>query len=323
MNTISAEKRDLIDEAAGHGFTVTAKQIDRWRADQVLPPAGRAGGGRARGVQRPAPEGSAAQLVRLCQFLAEDRSLDRAAFRLWIEDYAVPLKRLRKALARLVPDAKLVFGQSAEQIRDKVEQYSEGVQRRKSLQPHVRKMAEDGRLVTVLEGFLGMGLGRSVPQQDQHKLGADFEELAGLNRARTDHWEGKSPWLTGDATPEFALAASLLETVNANLAGAAPEEDFVKAKEAFKGMMMLRRCSALLQQLHGPNVFGLGVLTDLPIGVPIMYADPSAFLAMVALAKKAPQILDNMIQVGKMFQASLDALRQQVENRNKEKINNN
>lgn len=315
MNKISFEKQSLIDEAGRHGFTVTAKQIDRWRADHVLPPAGKAGGGRARGVQRPAPEGSAAQLVRLCQFLAEDRSLDRAAFRLWIEDYPIPLARLRRALAHLVPDPQLVLGASEQQIRDKAEKYSEGVRRRKNVKLHVRKMAEDGRLAMMLEGFLGIGLGRAIPPQDQQKLSADFEELSGLNRARTDHWQGQPPWLTGDTTEEFAVAASLLETITPNLAKTASKEEYAKAKEAFKGLLTLRKCAALLQQMHGPNVFGFGVLTDLPIGMPMMYADPGAFLGMLALRQRHPDIFENTVQLSRTLEATLEMLRQQVEKR--------
>ena len=287
MNKTSADKDRLIEEAARQGFSVSAKQIDRWRADQVLPPAGKAGGGRARGVQRPAPEGSAAELVRLCQFLDDDRSLDRAAFRLWIEDYTIPLERVRTALAQLAPNPKPILGDSPDQLRDKIEQYADSLGRRKSAQPHVKKMAADGRLATVLEGFFALGVGRSLSPEEQQKLGSDFEELSGLNRGRVDHWEGKSPWLTSDDTgPQLAVAASMLKALNADLPRSASEEEFLKAKDAFKSTMLFRNCAALLQQLHGPNVFGFGAVTDLPIGLPLRYADPTAFLlGMLGLGK--------------------------------------
>ena len=281
--------------------------------EYVLPRAGTAGGGRGLGVQRPAPEGSGDQLVRLCQFLAEDRSLDRAAFCLWIEDHPIPLERLRKALARLAPNPKLIVGDSSEQLRDKTEQYAESVRRRKHVQPHVKKMAEDGRLATMLEGFLGMGLGRALPSEEQQRLGADFEELSGLNRARVDHWEGKSPWLTGDTSPQLAVTASLLEQLNANLVKSASEEELFRARDAFKSMMLFRHCAALLQQLHGRNVFGLGAVTDLPIGLPTKFADPVAFLGMIALNRTHPSLLGNMVVTAKSLHATLDALRQQVE----------
>ena len=318
MNGASVEKQRLIDGAARHGFAVTPKQIDRWRLDRVLPQPGRAGGGRARGVRRPSPEGSGAQLVRLCQFLDEDRSLDRAAFRLWIEDYAVPLDRVRRALSRLAPRPETVFGTSAQSLHEKVEQYGENLLRRKQTKPHVKKMIEDGRFTAVVEGFIGMGLGRAIPNEQQARLGADFEELSGLNRGRTDHWVGGSPWLTGDTTQEIALAGSLLETINADLCITASEAQFEKAKEAFKALAVLRNCAALLQQLHGPNVFGFGVLTESPVGLPMHYADPNAFLGMLALTKCRPDILENSIQIGKSLHATLEALRKQVEDRQPE-----
>ena len=264
-------------------------------------------------MQRPAPEGSAPQLIRLCQFLAEDRSLDRAAFRLWVEDYTIPLERIRKALGRLAPNPKMVFGETDERISTKVEQYAESLRRKKGVKPHVKRMIDDGRFAAMLQGFLSMGLGRAVHAEQQPKLGADFEELSGLSRARSDHWAGQSPWLTGDTTQELMVAASLLESISANLAATASEADFAKAKEAFKALVILRNCASLLQQLHGPNVFGFGVLTDLPIGLPMSYVDPSAFVGLIALAQTRPEILDNTIRLGSSLQVTLVSLRQQVE----------
>jgi hypothetical protein len=317
LKAVSAEKAELIAEAARHGFTVSAKQIDRWRLDHVLPTPGKVGAGRGRGVQRPTPEGSAVQLLRLCRLLSQDRSLHRAAFRLWIEDYSVPLDRLRTALASLVRDPRVVFGPSGEHLQEKLESYAEGMSRNQSAKPHVKKMADDGRLAVMLEGLIGLGLGRSIPLNEQQQLGATFEEFSGLNRGRTDHWKGKSPWLTSDSTPEIAMAASMFERVGPALAHSAADEDFIKAKEAFQSQLKLRNCAEMLQQLHGSNVFGFAALTDLPIGVPMSYADPSAFLAMLALVKAQPEVLDNVIQIGKSLDAHIDTLRQQVANLNR------
>ncbi len=318
MKKVSDEKAALIAEAARHGFAVTGKQIDRWRLDRLLPTPGKTSAGRGRGVQRPTPEGSVAQLVRLCQLLAQDRSLHRAAFRLWIEDYAVPLDRLRTSLAHLVPDARTVFGASGERLQEKVQSYTEGMSRRHRAKPHVKKMADDGRLAVMLEGLIGLGLGQNMSVEEQRQVGAAYEEFSGLHRARTDHWEGGAPWLTSDSTPEIAMAASVFERVGPALARSAPDEDFVKAKEAFQSQLKLRRCAEMLQQLHGPNVFGFAALTELPIGVPVTHADPAGFLAMVALVKARPEILDNAIQIGKTLDAHLDALRQQVEDLKKQ-----
>lgn len=217
LNT-SAEKQALIDAAAVYGFKVTPKQIDRWRADKLLPPPAKAGGGRGRGVRRPAPEGSAQQLMRLHYFLGEDRSLHRAAFRLWIEGFLVPLERVRKALRRLVLDPVRLMEMPPEKLVGQVETYTEHIRARKNTPARVKKMADEGRLSTLLESMLSMGLGRAIDPQTEATFGVTFEEYAGLERARTDHWEGKTPWLTGDAKPQLKNVAKLLPALRPALA---------------------------------------------------------------------------------------------------------
>ena len=316
MKIISAEKQGLIDEAARHGFEITSKQIDRWRADRLLPAPGRSSGGRGRGVRRPSAEGTAQQLMQLCKLLSEDRSLDRAAFRLWIDDYAIPLERLRRALANLAPNPKTVIGSSPDEIRAKSEEYAEKIRGARRVKPHIKKMIDEGRIQTVIEGFLSMGLGVPVESQDGKDLGAAFEEFAGLQPARVDHWEGQSPWLSGDTAPQLELAASLFRTVNPELAATASDEEFIRAREAFGSMMKTRRCAEFLQQLHGHNVFGFAAFTELPIGLPITYADPSALLALVALNRLEPQTIDTMIEVGKTLDKTLNDLREKIQRSN-------
>jgi len=313
----SAEKQVLIDAAAIYGFEVTPKQIDRWRSDRLLPPPARAGGGRGRGVRRPAPEGSAQQLMRLRYFLSEDRSLHRAAFRLWIEGYAVPLERVRKALRRLVIDPIRLVEMSPEKLSGAIETYAESVRARKNTPARIKKMADEGRLSALFEGILSMGLGRAIDSKTETTFGANFEEYAALDRARTDHWEGQSPWLTGDTGPQVKLVAKMLPTLRPGLADDATDEEFEKARTAFRSWEKMRRCAELLQKLHGPNVFGFSMLTSPPTGLSLGMTDPTVFIGLLAFHRAAPSLIDNMISIGAALDTALDGLRQRVENATK------
>ncbi len=318
----SAEKQALIDAAALYGFKVTPKQIDRWRSDKLLPPPAKAGGGRGRGVRRPAPEGSAEQLMRLHYFLGEDRSLHRAAFRLWIEGYAVPLERVRKALRRLVLDPVRLMETPPENLAGQVETYTEHIRARKNTPARVKKMADEGQLPALLESMLSMGLGRAIDPQAEATFGATFEEYAGLDRARTDHWKGQSPWLTGDTGPQVKVVAKVLPALRPGLADDATDEEFENARTAFRSWQKMRRCAELLQKLHGPNVFGFSMLTNPPTGVSSGMTDPTVFVGLLAFCRAEPSLIDNMISIGETLEASLATLRQQVNNATKETTEN-
>jgi hypothetical protein len=313
LNT-SAEKQALIDAASACGFKVTPKQIDRWRADKLLPPPARTSAGRGRGVQRPAPEGSAHQLIRLCGLLREDRSLHRAAFRLWVEAFPVPLERTRKALRRLALDPMRLIDMAPEKLSGAAETYADNVRTRKSTPARVKKMADEGRLSTLLESMLAMGLGRPLDPKDEATFGATFEEYAGLERARTDHWEGQSPWLTGDTSRQVKAMITLLPRLRSNLADDATDEDFEKTRLAFSSWEKMRRCTELLEQLHGPNAFGLGMLTRSPIDVRPSKTEPMVFMGLLAFYQQEPGLIDNMIIAGETLDTALDGLREKVEN---------
>jgi hypothetical protein len=95
----------------------------------------------------------------------------------------------------------------------------------------------------------------------------------------------------------------------------ASAQELSRAKAAFKSMLKLRRCAELLQQIHGNNVFGLAAFTDSLIGGPIARTDPFTFLAVAAMSRLHPQLVDTMIDTGKSLDAALDALGQQVAKR--------
>jgi hypothetical protein len=282
-----------------------------------MPPPGKTGAGRGRGVRRPTPEGSAEQMMRLCQLLSEDRSLERAAFRLWIEGYAVPLERVRTALRALSPNRSHLLRLSGEALSEVAEDYAEKMRAKKSTPMRVKKMADDGWLSTFLTSMLSMGLGQETDPKSLPQFGESFEEYAGLDRARTDHWEGKSPWLTGDMEPQMDALSKSLPNLKPEFVDEATEEEYEQARMAFRSWEKLRRCTELLETLHGENVFGFGMLTKPPIGVSPGLLDPGLFVGMLGFCRADPSLIENMINAGATFETSLASLLQQVNDTNK------
>lgn len=85
-----AESRDdLIKAAASLGYAVTAAQLARWHRAGLLPRPGQRSLGRGRGTETFYPAGTSVQLVALCQMKEEERRLDRLAFGLWWDGFAV------------------------------------------------------------------------------------------------------------------------------------------------------------------------------------------------------------------------------------------
>jgi hypothetical protein len=308
----SAEKAGLIAEAAAAGVRVTGKQIDRWRLEKLLQSPGKAGAGRGRGVRRPAPAGTTLQLLRLHQLLAQDRSVERAAFRLWVEGYEVPLERVRAALRKLRPDPARLAGLTSEKVSNAAEHYSETLRKKTRTPKRVKKMADDGSLPPFLEKILSIGMGRETDPRSLPKFGEDFERYAGLDRARSDHLEGKQPWLTGDIEPQMSIIAQVLPKMHPGLVDEATDEEYERSRLAFRSLDALRRCAELLERLHGENVFGFGMLTKPPIGVTPEMLEPGLFIGLLGFCQALPDIIENMIGMGTMLETSLTGLRQQV-----------
>jgi hypothetical protein len=90
---------DALAYAASLGYEVSVAQLARWRRAGLLPRPRQQSLGRGRGTASVYPAGTTAQLVALCQMRAEERRLDRLAFWLWWDGFAVDLAVIRDVLA--------------------------------------------------------------------------------------------------------------------------------------------------------------------------------------------------------------------------------
>jgi hypothetical protein len=103
-------EEEVIAYAKGEGCSITSEQLKRWRKFGVFPRPSRHGLGRGRGTASYYPEVAGRWAVDLAKALAGkgNRSLSRAAWRLWIMGY--PLTHLaREQIGRLLPQVTAVY----------------------------------------------------------------------------------------------------------------------------------------------------------------------------------------------------------------------
>lgn len=308
----SDEKEKLIRHARERGHRLTSKQIDRWRLERLLPQPGARSAGRGRGVQRPSAEGTAKQLVALCDYLAQDRSLDRAALRLWIDGYPVPLDRVRKSLQRSTPDPSRLTGIAPGDLSKDIDDFCVQLADRKRVSERTREMADDGTLQPLFTKFLSLSSGQVLPEEEAREFGRAFERFSGMDRGRTDHWEGKSPWLTDDPASPVKNLARVLPLIKRDAVANASAAEMHKARDGFLAWEKMVRCTELLEKLHGANVFGFGSLTKPPLGQTPYETNVVMFVGMLAFVRLQPVLVDGVIEMGRTLDASLSILSQQV-----------
>src|SRR5688572_6450384 len=104
MEHASAESRnwetaeDLVAAAMAEGYSVTRHQLRRWQQAGALPAPVQRGLGRSQGTEVRYPLGASRQLVALITQLAQDRSVERARWRLWWAGFPVEEGRIRANL---------------------------------------------------------------------------------------------------------------------------------------------------------------------------------------------------------------------------------
>ena len=285
----SAEKAALISAAAAAGFTVAGKQIDRYRNDRVLAPALTDGRGKSGGVGRPAAAGTGAQLIALCTALRRDRSLHRAAVRLWLDGYNVPLERIREAL-QVVAERFRRYGSLTTEAQATVAFETEGkVLDRRSTPKRTRRLARKGKLADValvmMQSLKGGDEGPSAAQLS-HFVGS-FEQLASLDKAREGLPEvGIKPWLDGDSTEH--LVKVLQTTVLFNTVTEATDEELLAARDDCRALEIIQALARPVQRRFGDEALGLSLLTRDFFGNDLSRSEPALLAAMLVLKKGAP-----------------------------------
>jgi len=296
MNQISAEKKALIEAAAADGFQVSSKQIDRWRLDKLLPAPQTVGRGKGLGVARVVDASSASQLIALARILRENRSLDQAAFRLWVGGYAIPMERLRLALGRLIQEPFRRF-KAKTKVRqdDEISAFESTLVRRKSVPKTVQKKLRKESLVPLLTTIAQLGVAVKPEFTPEHKkrFAHEFEEVSGLARGRTETSnENVKPWLSDDSSDAMFeamdLAPMLLSVVDD-----ASDDDLENARTKYLEMDKLRVWAAYAKKAYG-HAFGIESVVDGWLCDGSFATNIYQFASLLVLSKAMPEMMPQL-----------------------------
>ena len=317
VSSDSADKQLLREAALSAGFEISGKQIDRWRHERLLPRASVRGRGRGKGVERQSTEATIAQLTALCGQLKMSRSLDNAAFRLWIGGFDIPLERVRKALNELVIKPISALQANPRSLLTQIPRLEEKIASRKSARERVRTLAMDGELgpmLNVMAAF-SFGVGDRVTPDERVEFIRTFEQAAALDRARGDKIEDTKPWLSGDITNEilaplkrFSHLIEIYERAN--------DEALLRNRATFIGFETIIAFAKVLQDRYDPEVLGLAVLTDSIIGLDTEKMGALVFVGLLLLHEIRPDIDEQISMVGATAKTSLELLSKQATNNN-------
>jgi hypothetical protein len=149
------ESRDQVIAYAGAlGYVISAAQLARWHRAGLLPRPCQRPLGRGRGTQTIYPFGTSVQVVALCQIKEEEHRLDRVAFRLWWEGFAVEPEVIRSQLAvtmgPLEDEIRKASGSKSRSVLDGTMRRSLGRRRLEALIAEVGEAATDSNLPPAL-----------------------------------------------------------------------------------------------------------------------------------------------------------------------------
>jgi hypothetical protein len=209
---------ELISLCASAGYAVTPRQLERWRKADLLPRPRREHLGKGKGTRSRYPEGTAPQLLALCELHfsgGPGRRLDELRVALWLKGFSIPLAPLKRSLIALVEplktDWEAIKGKGSDSDRfdvaEKAARLIANAQiRRGTSLAQVRRHLPDARdiqscftyLFQLLQGEVPLFAGSGLEAEHGERTPGEILELGlGLEAARTVSVAGAPPWLTG------------------------------------------------------------------------------------------------------------------------------
>jgi hypothetical protein len=296
MKSVSSEKQVLIDAAKAAGFKITSKQIDRWRLEELLPEPVAAGRGRGGGVARVPPAETIPQLLALCACLKGSRSFERAAFQLWIDNFNIPLSRVRAALKKMATVAPATLAAMSKDQRAIVLADAETEAAEQRTTPKgVRSYARQGKLAPFVEKMVGGTTGdpRLWPEAERQAFAHDFEEVSGLNKGRVGAPElNVKPWIKGDTSESVVEAVALAHNFHTAVDDSSPEQ-FDRARRVFRNLEPLRQLIRYGNAAWGHS-FGLETILS---GFGAKHVDALWFQTLLILGNAKPEIEEVMLKL--------------------------
>lgn len=226
MTSLPETRDEVIQRASALGYDVSAAQLARWHRAGLLPRPRQRALGRGRGTETVYPPDTSVQVVAICQVKDDERRLERVAFRLWWEGFAVDLGVIRGQLAEIMGP----------------------------LEAEIRKAVAAGEIG--IGGVLGRSLGRERVAAVTAMVGQAASAEGGSSVSVP--WELAVSWPPSlddlAALLGQAVATRMTGTPVADLIAQAPDDDLVRARDRTRSMVaLLKDAAAPMAWLYGKS----------------------------------------------------------------------
>ena len=269
----------LLTVAASKNYTVSLRQLERWRKQDLLPRPRTIPLGRPRGTCSVYPPGTDQQLLAVCRLYAKKRNAHHVRWHLWMEGYPIPLPVIRTTLDALVlaPMRKLQKATGHEDGFDVAEALAGRAlpslgrsKRGRALRKRLND--NDADVQSAMTLFFGLLFGAEDLSFQADLLEEEVGELSpaqillrtlGLERAQTDRIGDEGPWLQSDVAETFQDASEKrvfsLEELGLALEQASREELEQVREMSSLYVWGLQVMVPQLEARFGPGALGLTV----------------------------------------------------------------
>ncbi len=303
--------------------SVSPRQLERWRKQDVLPRPRTIHLGQGPGTCSVYPSGTDQQLLAVCRLYAKKRNTHHVRWHLWMEGYPIPLTAIRKTLDALVlarlRKLQTASGQAdgfdaaevvAQQALPSLERSRRGRALRKRLNYN------DADVQSAMTLLFGPLFGAEDLSFHSDLLEKEVGELSpaqivihtlGIERALTDRIGDEEPWLQSDVAETFQNASEKglfsLENLTLALEQASREELDQACEMSDLFLWGLQTVVPYLEAQFGPGAFGLAMVHEIP------FDDPAwrAFLLLALLCWRNKGLSSGIDQVLAAFRTLRDA----------------
>lgn len=248
--------RELAQAAAEAGFRVTHAQVHHWVRAGLLPPtASRRSLGR-RGFRTVRHTSAERQLIALCKLRSITTSYGSLALLLWLDDWDIPIERVRAALAEAVPPPP--SRGLDDDDRDRVSALA--IEHATSL----RRRLPPAKLSQMDAAEVGEFLMRAVvgdPQEPSAELEATLTKALGLDRAASDMVGSADPWYDPRSGGALSLLTGFTLGELHGLIDSASSDEISLARDPARTLIYdVPRIAEALELAYGRGVAGFGAL---------------------------------------------------------------
>lgn len=302
----------LLEAAAYRSIRVTPKQVARWRSQGVLPPPISHGRGRGRGVARSHDDATVEQLGALTSILKRNRSLDYAAFRLWLRGYNVHLDRVRRALRKLVvAPLEKPRRESTEELTQGAFSAEEKAATRRAAPKQTRKMAREGKLAPTLLVVFQLLRGSTISETERDDFVRDFAALASIDKARTGVPAlGIPGWLTNDPSNDLRDGMNAIPMIYDTMQTLTDEELLTTRGLYLKFERMVILMQFIQKAAKDEDALGMGLITHGPLGSNPETMSPLMFAALAVLIRAKADVPEKINEITAPVEVVLQQFRE-------------